>query len=221
MTQKATTTARVTAPPAEAVDAARVLAFVNTLSGRPTTAPAERLVSYEALANWAQEAGLLKADEVTRLVARARRRAADAARIVERARDLRERLHDTFTVLAAGKTPPAATLTELSAQLAGWYTHGRLVPAGGTFQWVYGGVEDLERPLWEVARVATRLLTSSRLGQVRACAAEDCGWWFLDDTKNASRRWSSKVAWLGIWCRLKNCCWRAWTGSWQTKARRS
>jgi predicted RNA-binding Zn ribbon-like protein len=174
---------------AEDVDALRALAFVNTLAPRPTPSPVERLVSYEALATWAQEAGFLKADEVTRLIARARRRPADAARIVARARELRELLHETFTVLAAGKTPPAVTLTELSAQLAGWYTHGRLVPAGGTFQWVYGGDEDLERPLWEVARAATRLLTSSRLGRVRACAAEDCGWWFLDDTKNASRRW--------------------------------
>jgi predicted RNA-binding Zn ribbon-like protein len=174
---------------AEDVDALRALAFVNTLAPRPTSSPVERLVSYEALAKWAQEAGFLKADEVTRLVARARRRAADATRIVERARDLRELLHETFTVLAAGKTPPAATLTELSARLAGWYTHGRLVPADGALQWVYGGDDDLERPLWEVARAASRLLTSARLGRVRACAAEDCGWWFLDDTKNASRRW--------------------------------
>ena len=35
----------------------------------------------------------------------------------------------------------------------------------------------------------SRLVTSARLGRVRACAALDCGWWFLDDTKNASRRW--------------------------------
>ena len=180
---------RLAAATAEDVDALRALAFVNTLAPRPTAAPVERLVSYDALAAWAQEAGLLRADEVNRLTARARRRGAEAVRIVERARQLRELLHETFTALAAGKSPPPATLTELSAHLSRWYTHGRLVPAEGTLQWVYGGEDDLERPLWEVARAISRLLTSSRLGRVRACAAEDCGWWFLDDTKNASRRW--------------------------------
>ena len=174
---------------AEDVDALRALAFVNTLAPRPGPAPVERLVSYEALATWAHEAGFLKADDVARLVTRARRRGADAGRVVERARELRELLHGTFTAVAAGKTPAASTLTQLSARLSGWYTHGRLVPADGTLQWVYGGADDLERPLWEVARAASRLLTSSRLDRVRACAAEDCGWWFLDDTKNASRRW--------------------------------
>ena len=180
---------RPVAATAEDVDAFRALAFVNTLAPRPTPAPVERLVSYEALANWAQEAGFLKADEASRLIARARRRSGDAARVVEWARAVRELLHDTLTAVAAGKTPPASTLTELSARLSGWYAHGRLVPADDALQWVYAGDDDLERPLWEVARAASRLLTSSRLARVRACAAEDCGWWFLDDTKNASRRW--------------------------------
>jgi predicted RNA-binding Zn ribbon-like protein len=54
---------------------------------------------------------------------------------------------------------------------------------------VSDGADDLERPYWDAARGAARLLTSPLLGRVRACAAADCGWWFLDDTKNASRRW--------------------------------
>lgn len=173
----------------EDVDALGTLAFVNTLSDRPTSAPAERLVSYDAFVAWAREAGLLKTDEAERLIARARRRVAEGDRIVERARDLRERLHDTFTSLSAGKTPTAPTLVAVSAHLSRWYAYGRLVPVSGSLQWVYGGDDDLERPLWEVARAAARLLTSPLVGRVRACAAEDCGWWFLDDTKNASRRW--------------------------------
>jgi predicted RNA-binding Zn ribbon-like protein len=173
----------------EDVDALGTLAFVNTLSGRPTSAPAERLVSYDAFVAWAREAGMLKTDEAERLVARARRRVTEGDRIVERARDLRERLHDTFTSLSAGKTPTTPTLVAVSAHLSRWYAHGRLVPVSGSLQWVYGGDDDLERPLWEVARAAARLLTSPLVGRVRACAAEDCGWWFLDDTKNASRRW--------------------------------
>jgi len=85
--------------------------------------------------------------------------------------------------------PGADTLADLSAQLGAWYRHGRLVPGENSLQWIYAGGDDLDRVLWEVARSAARLLTSSQLSRVRPCAAADCGWWFLDDTKNASRRW--------------------------------
>ena len=48
---------------------------------------------------------------------------------------------------------------------------------------------DADRVLWEIGRAAGRLVVSPRLARVRACAASDCGWWFVDDTKNRSRRW--------------------------------
>ena len=180
---------RLPPPTAEDADALRALAFVNTLSGRATAAPVDRLVSYQALADWAREAGLLKADDAERLLARARRRAAESDRIVARARGLREALHEMFGAMSAGRTTPAPTLDALTAHLSHWYAHGRLVPDGDRLQWVPVGGDDLERPLWEVARAASRLVTSPLLARVRACAAEDCGWWFIDDTKNHSRRW--------------------------------
>ncbi len=173
----------------EPVDTTRVLAFVNTLSARPTLAPVERLVSYEALLAWTKESGLIRADEAERLTARARRKSAEAERVVTAARDLRERLHETFTATSAGRWPATATLNALSERLSRWYPYGRLAAAGDSLQWVYGGDDRLDRPLWEMARAAVRLLTSPALRRVRACAAADCGWWFLDDTRNASRRW--------------------------------
>ena len=180
---------RAPSPIPEDVDITRTLSFVNTLSGRPTATPAERLISFDALLEWAREAGLLKPEDAERLAARARRRTEDAARIVQRARDVRERLHDTFAATSEGRMPAAATLDALGGELSRWYPHGRLVPDRDRLQWVYGGVDELERPLWEIARSSLRLLTSAALMRVRACAADDCGWWFLDETKNHSRRW--------------------------------
>jgi predicted RNA-binding Zn ribbon-like protein len=174
---------------AEDVDATRVLAFVNTLSARSAESPVEGLVSYDALVEWARAAAIIKADDAERLIGRSRRRAVEAERIVQRARQLRELLHDVFTALASRKPPGVQTLEPLSEHLSGWYQHGRLVAADGRLQWVYRGDDDLARPLWEAARAAARLLTSTRIARIRACAASDCGWWFLDDTKNRSRRW--------------------------------
>jgi predicted RNA-binding Zn ribbon-like protein len=175
--------------PSEAHDIERCLSFINTLSGRTTDAPSEKLVSYDAFLAWARDSGLLKTDDAGRLASRAKRRQEEAQRVVSNARALRELLHETFTATSDGKTPPAATLDELSARLGGWYRYGRLVPGETSLQWAYGGNDDLDRVLWEVARTASRVLTSPRLARVHPCAAADCGWWFLDDTKNASRRW--------------------------------
>lgn len=180
--------ARPAVPP-EDLDVARCLSFVNTLSGRQNPTPSETLVSFDALVAWSRDNGLIKADEAERLVSRARRRQDEAERVLSRARELRELLHETFTATSAGRTPSAPTLERLSGHLCGWYPQGRLVPCGDSLQWAYCCGQELDRVLWEVARASSRLLTSSRLSRVRACAAIDCGWWFLDDTKNRSRRW--------------------------------
>jgi predicted RNA-binding Zn ribbon-like protein len=173
----------------EDLDTERALSFANTLSARPTPSPVERLVSYDTFLAWAREVGLLRTEDVERLSARARRRPADGSRVVERARELRELVHDTFTAASAGRSPRPETLTALSTHLSAWYPHGRLVSAGESLQWAYDGDDDLKRPLWEISRAVSRLLTSPRLARVHACAAEDCAWWFFDDSRNGSRRW--------------------------------
>lgn len=181
---------RAPAPlPAESVDAERVLAFVNTLSGRPTATPAERLVSYDALVGWAREQHLLSAAAADRLLAEARKHPHQAAAVLARARELREALNGLATAIDAGRPPAPPVLDTISGFLATAYAHGRLVPHEGALQWVAATDDELDRVLWEIGRSAGRLVLSPRLSRVRACAAGDCGWWFVDDTKNRSRRW--------------------------------
>jgi predicted RNA-binding Zn ribbon-like protein len=186
---------RLAAAPSEDLDVKRCLSLVNTKSGRSTAQPTETLASYDALLAWARDEGVLPSGDGERMAARAKRKPPEAERVLREVRDLRELLHDTFTAMANERAPSAGTLDELSATLGAWYRFGRLVPGDGALQWVYAGQDDLERVLWEVARSASRLLTSSLIGRVRPCAATDCGWWFLDDTKNGSRRW----------CDMKTC----------------
>jgi predicted RNA-binding Zn ribbon-like protein len=184
----ATRRVRAACPPEE-LDVQRCLSFVNTRAGRATENPTETLLSFDALLDWSRAAGMLSAADAQRLSARARRRQAEAERVLADACTVRELLHATFAATSEGRAPAASTLADLSARLGAWYRHGRLVPGGDSLQWAYAGGDDLDRVLWEVARSASRLLTSPLLARVRACAAGDCGWWFLDDTKNRSRRW--------------------------------
>jgi predicted RNA-binding Zn ribbon-like protein len=175
--------------PAEPVDAERVLAFVNTLSGRPTSAPVERLASYEALVGWAREQHLISAAAADRLTGEARKHPHQAAAVLARAKDFREALNGLAAAIDAGRQPHADVLKTIGECLASAYANGRLVPHEGALQWVASAEDDLDRVLWEIARAAGRLVVSPRLARVRACAASDCGWWFVDDTKNRSRRW--------------------------------
>ncbi len=180
---------RPTALPEESVDADRVLAFVNTLSSRPTPAPAERLTSYDALVEWAREQHLLSAAAAERLAAGGKRHPQQAAAVLARAQAFREALNALAVAIEQERQPPAAVLSTIGECLAAAYAHGRLVPHEGGLQWIAGAEDDLDRILWEVGRAAGRLVLSPRIRRIRSCAADTCGWWFVDDTKNHSRRW--------------------------------
>ncbi len=181
--------------PAEPVDAGRVLAFVNTLSARPSAAPVERLTSDDALVDWAKQQHLIPAAAAERLAAEARRHPHQAAGVLARAKDFREALNSLAASIAQQRQPVPAVLATISDALAAAYANGRLVPHDGALQWAASAEDDLNRILWEIARAAGRLVLSPRLAKIRPCAAADCGWWFLDDTKNHSRRW----------CEMKSC----------------
>jgi predicted RNA-binding Zn ribbon-like protein len=175
--------------PEESVDAERVLAFINTLSGRPTAAPVERLDSYESLIAWAREQHVVSGAAADRLTAEARRHPHQAAAVLARAKDFREALNGLAAAIDAERQPNADVLKTIGECLAGAYANARLVPHDGTLQWAASAEDDLDRVLWEIGRAAGRLVVSPRLARVRACAAGDCGWWFVDETKNRSRRW--------------------------------
>ncbi len=56
--------------------------------------------------------------------------------------------------------------------------------------WVpVAGTEALGRALWPLVRSAVDLLTSPDLERLKLCEADDCGWLFVDASRNRSRRW--------------------------------
>jgi predicted RNA-binding Zn ribbon-like protein len=171
------------------------MALVNTLSGRGTAAPKEALVSYAALLEWAREAGVIAPATVADLARRAEAHPAEAERALARARQLREALHGLFAAVAQEKPPPPPVLATLADHLGAGYAQARLVYRDGTLRWAPGPLTALDDVTRELARAAAHLVGSPSLGRVRACAADDCRWWFIDDTRNHSRRW----------CEMKTC----------------
>ncbi len=172
------------------------LDFVNTLAWRLTDRPVEYLGSYEDLLAWGRQAGLLTPDETEVLSGLAAMEPEEARAVLSRAVVLREAIHRTLSATIADEPQDEGDLSALNRELSGALSRLRVSPAAGeVYVWAWDRSGDdgsglpLERPLWPVARSAAELLTSPKLGGLKICAGEGCGWMFLDESRNASRRW--------------------------------
>jgi predicted RNA-binding Zn ribbon-like protein len=78
----------------------------------------------------------------------------------------------------------------LNKSLGEALSRSQVVRKNGGFSWELRASQgDLDQMLWPVARSALDLLVSTELDTVRECAADDCAWLFLDESRNGSRRW--------------------------------
>jgi predicted RNA-binding Zn ribbon-like protein len=168
------------------------LDFINTVSDHDTENLKEHLHSYAALLAWARHTGILTSAMALRLQRRAGREPAEAQSILERAITLRESLYRIVMAAAAGEKAVPADLEVLNLNLAHALPHARVVYAPEGMTWAWEHSEDaLDQVLWPIARSAANLLTSDRVGRVRECNSDTCGWLFVDASKNHSRRWCS------------------------------
>jgi predicted RNA-binding Zn ribbon-like protein len=166
------------------------LDFVNTIDPREGTLQVEHLQGYGDLVAWAGRAGVLNAAEV----GRRRREAADApaaaVRAFKRAVALREALYAILGAVATRRSASGNDMQTLETAYREAIAHSRLIETGRGFRWRLDGGLDAVRD--NLAREAVALLESEALGRVRRCpGGGDCGWLFLDSSKNASRRWCS------------------------------
>jgi len=172
------------------------LDFVNTLAWRGTEEPQERLGSYKDLVRWGEHAGVLSGSEARELLKKSGDSPATAKEVFARAIVLREALHGVFSAVVGEGSPEASDLDLLNAELEFAMSRMRLRASGEGYELVFesdGAV--LDGVLWPIVRSAVDLLTSEKLGRLRSCASEECGWLFLDTTRNRSRRW----------CDMKEC----------------
>jgi predicted RNA-binding Zn ribbon-like protein len=174
------------------IGGALCLDFTNTVGSWADSRGTEKLHDYEDLLRWAAHAGALDARARSRL-----RRLADgepqaAARVHFRAIAFRNALYAVLRSHIGGLRPAAAQLALLNREFSALTSSGRLISEGERFAWRWGGAsEDLAQLLWPVAQSAAGLLTSGDLKRVGHCVNEECGWLFIDSSRNGRRRWCS------------------------------
>jgi predicted RNA-binding Zn ribbon-like protein len=172
------------------------LDLVNTVNWRNSNHPQERLSKYTDLVSWSQHTGILTDNEARDLLRKADLRPTEAKAVLERAIILREALYRIFSAITNHHLSSDPDITILNTELADAMTHLQITPKIGSYFWTYAFKDNaLDQMLWSVMRSAADLLTSDKLDRICRCAEEDCGWLFLDMSRNRSRKW----------CDMKDC----------------
>ena len=169
---------------------ALALDFANTVGGTHVRPTHDHLRSYGDIASFAVLAGGLPPDVAKRLAERAERDPRRAAAVYELGIALRESIWAVFSALASGESPRDADLALIGDAAAAGAARSRLVYDKDGVGWSLSPEsDDLERPLWDIARSAADLLTSGDHDRIKECASTTCEWVFLDRSRNRSRRW--------------------------------
>ncbi|HSF80833.1 MAG TPA: ABATE domain-containing protein [Anaerolineales bacterium] len=169
------------------------LDYANTADWHASETPAERLNSYSDLITWAEESRLVSATEARKLHQLAQQQPEAAVASYQHAIQVREAIYAIFSSHYHGQPVPADALALLNDKVREAMSHLQLVQASGQLRWEWApGVAGPNLILWSVARAAAELLTSERLRRVRECEDDrGCGYLFIDQSKNRSRRWCS------------------------------
>lgn len=176
--------------PIELIAGDMALDFANTVGGTHVRPSHDHLRGYEGLVEFARLAEAITPPEVERLLARSRREPVRAAAVFELGIALREAIWAVFSALASGEAPGDEDLALIGDAAAAGAARSRLVYDRDGVAWSYApDGDDLERPLWVIARSAADLLISPERERVKECASATCEWVFLDRSRNRSRRW--------------------------------
>lgn len=156
------------------------LDLMNTVSERLAADRfVDYLVDYDDVLRFAEESGLVDAEQAAALRALAARHPTDAADEWARVRELRETLYSAC--YDGGPTDP---VVQLHAEAV---ASGALVPAGDGWDWSFP--VDLALPRRRLALASVELLLRDDLDRLAQCADAECGWVFLDTSPRHNRRW--------------------------------
>lgn len=176
------------------------LELLNTISDWTAAEPRDYLPDLGEAFRLGALVGLLTPAESKRLAA------LPPGSELRRLKELRVRLERIVRSAIHGKEPADEDLDALAHDAAAAAGEVELHMAGDRLERVIpvdrAGVATLR---WRLVEAAIALLASDDLARVGACPT--CGWFFLDTTKNRSRRWCS-MAMCGSVSKSRRYYWR-------------
>lgn len=165
--------------------------FHNTIAWPRGRKSNERLRDILDFIRWAEATAVITAREARRLRSVATRNYSRASTLVADARLMRDVFHQLLMSVVDETTPDAQALDELNRRQIKAIRVFELKWHDGRIQRVPRVDPDMTTILDRVVWRAGELLGSSDVKRLRRCANPNCGWLFLDRSKNGTRRWCS------------------------------
>ena len=165
--------------------------FANTRYWRGSE-PVETVHDFSEMVRWCDTNAMLGREAAERALQWSEKHGRDAAAIFDDAIALRETIYRICFALADGKAPEARDVAAINAALDRAPERRVLAHREKTFGWSID--RDALSPAGLLAPVlwsAGDLIVSPEVGRLRHCLNDQCGWLFMDDSKNGSRRWCS------------------------------
>jgi predicted RNA-binding Zn ribbon-like protein len=168
-----------------------VFNFINTVHSRTEDdEPFEYLSSYKKLLEWCERLEVLPLDRIKKLSAFSDSHPETTARSLKEIIVAREMLYRFFSNIAAGEPVGESDLDAFNQLLSKSLKKLRFISEGKNVRLDWEDEEpDLKEPIWRVMKSAYDVLTEEAFERIKECEA--CGWVFLDQSKNRSRRWCS------------------------------
>ena len=169
------------------------LDFCNTVGGKRGGIAREKLHSLDDFISWAEQRKLLAPDQAESLKLYTARDPSESTALLARAIELREAIFRIFFSAARDRKPAPDDMARLNAELSTSLCRLRIGSAndgkGFAWQWADEQLEP-EHLLGPIARSAAELLVQPDLvAKIHQCEGDNCGWLFMDCSKNHSRRW--------------------------------
>jgi predicted RNA-binding Zn ribbon-like protein len=165
------------------------LDYANTLDYRYDP---DRLVdllpSYECFLAFCRQSGVITAAQMRKLLDGLSE--LDSQRVLKKVIELREALYSLILSAAHGRSPDESHLRALNRFISEAQAVDEVVWHKRRFVRSFRDVaERPDGPLRQVVDAAVVLITSSDIYNVRECSEKTCRWFFLDRSRNHSRRW--------------------------------
>ena len=170
------------------------LDFVNTVHHRKKTPLEDYFHEFGDLLYWAKKVGIVDHGSYRIMAIESAKRKTTARLFFVKAIELRELVFRIFLNIASRQPIDTGDLEAFNNYAAAYFASIRLIRKGSrVVENLALDAGDFNSITVPVLKSAYELLISDKLERVKECP--NCGWLFLDSTKNGKRRW----------CSMKSC----------------
>jgi predicted RNA-binding Zn ribbon-like protein len=167
--------------------------FINTVHSRREEPGFDYLNSYEDFLVWSKKLGILPEKETVHLRKLSKQDPEMAMKILANIIQTREAMYTIFSEIHSPGRINERAMKRFNAQINRAFNHLELETKSGNMLLTWSTAANMEAPLWRIMKSSYDIWTEEDPARIKSCP--NCGFIFLDKTKNNGR----------YWCNMKTC----------------